>query len=394
MSATKSLKKPLQSLINSELEKLQLEIKLLKKERDAYKGMLQQRIENEPKKISFWQDIKNNFSQITTDIKNAFKVNLQEFKKNSEKQKYTNSLLKLFHAKNKNNTYEGKDYQITHKNGIYTVNSIEDNRQVMQFRSDRTGTKFITYNPNQKDIQALQSLRNYVKTIPQTTQHDVTPTSFQEFGKSGSQRLTAINQIADTLSEYAKFKGHPVSIQGKKSNYDWQADLRGNVTIIDKHKDEVIFQRNNGKIYDAMGSRDITFFQNSLPALKQSIKTKHNIQNSNEINYHQDKQLSNNLLTRITNTIETIHNITQIIKQPLKIKSEHYYAKSDKDNIKITRKKDNKLIFNYNHNLQKITHNSMTEKDLSYIEKDLAKIPLTQKQKTHQRSNDKGLDLE
>ena len=184
MSAAKSLEKPLQSLIVSEVEKLQLEIKLLQKERDAYKTILQERVENEPKKITFWQELKNNFSQIATDIKDAMKLHLKEFNQNSERQEYTKGLLKLFHSQNKDNIYEGKNYRITNENGIYTVNAIDDNRKVMQFRSTITGTKIIEYSLNQKDIQALRGLRNHVEKIPHTKQRNIISTSFQEFGKS------------------------------------------------------------------------------------------------------------------------------------------------------------------------------------------------------------------
>ncbi|KST68091.1 hypothetical protein [Mastigocoleus testarum] len=383
MSATESLEKPLKSLINSELKKLQLEIKLLQAESNAYKAILQERIKNEPKKITFWQDLKSNLSQIATDMKNAVGLHIKEFNKNSEGQKHAKALLKLFHSQSKDNTYEGKNYRITKENGIYTVNSINDNRQVMQFRSSITGTKIIQANLNQKDIQALKSLSNHVRKIPHTKQSNVIPTSFQEFGKSDSQRFVEINKIADALSEYAKFKGHPVSIQGKKSNYNWQADLQGNITI--EHKDKVILQIKDGHTYDAMEPRDITFFQNSLPALQQIIK-QDNTQNSSHTN--------TDLLPKVKKLAQTINKITQDKGKSIHLTGNDYSIISNKENIQIFRKQGNQLIFNYSHKSNKITENSMTIQDVSNIENKLTKISLPKKQQNTQISNNKGLSLE
>ncbi len=382
MSATESLEKPLKSLINSELEKLQLEIKLLREERDAYKAILKERVRNGPEKIAFWQDLKSDFSQIATDMKSAIEL----FNTNSNKQEYAKGLVKLFHNQSKDNTYEGKNYRITKENGIYTVNAINDNRKVMQFRSTITGTKIIEDNLNEKDIQALKNLKDYVKKIPHTKQSNIIPTSFQEFGESESKRFIAINNIADTLSEYAKSKGHPVSIQGKRSDYNWQADLKGNVTI--EHKNKVILQIKDGHTYDAMEPRDITFFQNSLPALQKIIK-QGNTQNSNHTS-----NSSTNLLKRIRNLAQTIHNITQSVGRPINLNGKIYSIKSDKDNIQILRRLDNKLIFNYSHKTNQITDNFMTIKDVSQIENKLKTIELPRKQQNHQKSNNKGLSLE
>ena len=380
--------KNLKSLIISEAQKLQLEIKLLQQERNAYKEILQSRLA-QPQKVNWWKDITSDiassFSNIKTNISHAVKLNVQEFNKASEKRKFTQGVIKLFNLKAQGNTYEGKNYRIEHNSGIYTVSSVSDNRRVMQFRPTMTGTKILQYQPSPKDIEELKSLSNYTKDIKTPVKQNTNlPKSFESPGKSESQNFARTQIIADTLAQYAKSQGNPVHVSGK-SNYIWSADPKGNVTI--KRKDnQIIFQRQNGRVNNAMESRDISYFENSLPKLKEIIQHKQIAEHNSTL---ANKSTDNDYLKRVQGVAQSFHNLTQIRGTPLEFNGDNFYGKSNQKEIAIFRQEDKQLIFRYSHK-DGMTHNTMTHQDLSKIEKSLASV--IQSNKNPRKSVDQELE--
>lgn len=198
---------PLKTILSTEIEQLQAEIKALQQERSLYQELVGQRLK-QPQNTSWWQQLTSNISLIASSVSSALKISIREFQDNSIQHQFATSIKNLFHLHTQPGAsqYQAGNYQIERSGSSYELKELATGKQIIQFRSSPLGVKVEKGDLESVNLKDINALQRSIQT------NEPIPTSFAPVGKQEAEYFARVDKVTNALIQYAAAQQRNVEI--------------------------------------------------------------------------------------------------------------------------------------------------------------------------------------